>query len=361
MTNDADKKTPMRFANNELFRDNLTEEKLNLLIEGHAGFQCLWAGVELGLYNLLSKVRGLTRTEIAEGLNLQERAVRVLVTGLVSVGVLLKEGDTYSLSAWADRCLVEGRPEYLGDTMAWQRYIVYPGLEDFAGALRANRNIGLEKFPGQGDSLYARLRSDPFKERVFARAMEGLSRQANEALLESYDFSRFKHLVDIGGGNGTNAMAFARHYPRLKATIMDLPSVCELARQNLEHHGLLSRVSLHPGNVLEDPFPQGPDLILFCHLFSIWDEATDQRLMKKAYDALPAGGALALFGMAMDADDKGPVSTALGNPYFLAIATGTGYLYSLGEYEEWMRKVGFRKLHTVTGLPVDHILIVAEK
>lgn len=361
MNSDAVEKTPNPFPKNPLFRDNLTEEKLHLLIEGHAAFQCLWAGVELGLYKLLSARPRLTRKEIAEGLNVQERPVRVLVTGLVSLGVLLKEGDLYSLSAWADRCLVEGRPEYLGDTMAWQRYIVYPGLEDFAGSLRANKNTGLDKFPGQGDSLYARLRSDPFKERVFARAMEGLSRQANKALLESFDFSRFKHLVDIGGGNGTNALAFARHYPHLKATIMDLPSVCEMARQNIESHSLQARVSTHPGNLLNDPFPQGVDLILFCHLFSIWDEATDQRLMKKAFDALPAGGALALFGMAMDAEEKGPVSTALGNPYFLGIATGTGYLYSVGEYEAWLRKVGFRKLHTVTGLPVDHILIVAEK
>lgn len=345
----------------EKFRDHLTQEKLNLLIEGHAGFQCLWAGVELGLFNLFSARPGLTRNEIALGLNLQERPVRVLVTGLVSLGILLKEGDAYSLSPLSNQCLVEGKPEYLGDILGWQRHIVYPGLEDFSAALRANKNIGLEKFPGQGDSLYARLRSDPFKERVFARAMEGLSRQANEALLESFDFSRFKHLVDIGGGNGTNAMAFARHYPHLKASIMDLSSVCELARQNIETHGMTSRVQLHPGNLLEDPFPQGADVILFCHLFSIWDEATDQRLMKKAFDALPTGGALAVFGMAMDADEKGPISTALGNPYFLAIATGTGYLYSVGEYEAWMRKAGFRKLHTITGLPKDHVLIVAEK
>lgn len=344
------------------FRENLTEEKLLLLMEGHAAFQCLWAGMELGLYDLIAAAPGLTRSEISARLKLDDRPVRVLVTALVSLGVLLLNDDgTYSLSPWAERRLVKGSQEYMGDTMAWQRYIVYPGLEDFAGALRKNRNTGLEKFPGKGDSLYARLRSDPFKEQVFARAMEGLSRQANSALLEVADFSRFRHLVDVGGGNATNALAFASHYPQLKATVMDLPTVCELANKNIANAHLKNRVRTHPGNLLEDPFPQGADLFLFSHLFSIWSEETDRQLMRKAFEALPKGGALALFGMAMDADERGPLGTALGNPYFLAIATGAGYLYSVSEYEEWLTDAGFSYLRKVTGLPLDHVLIIAEK
>jgi hypothetical protein len=349
------------FTESEKFRNNLTEEKLLLLSEGHSAFQCLWAGIELGLYKLISAQPGLTRSQIAAALHMQERPVRVLVTALVSLGVLINDNDTFSMSPMADRRLVEGRPGYLGDTMAWQRHIVYPGLEDFAGALRAYSNTGLEKFPGEGNSLYARLRSDPFKENVFARAMEGLSQQANRILIEAYDFGRFRHLVDVGGGNATNALAFVNRFPELKATVMDLPSVCGLATKNIEEKGMQHRVGTHPGNLLEDPFPQGADLFLLSHLFSVWAEETDRRLMRKAFDALPRGGALALFGMAMDADERGPISTALGNPYFLAIATGNGFLYSVKDYEVWLRDTGFGPLHTTTDLPLDHILIVAEK
>jgi hypothetical protein len=345
----------------DAFREQFTEEKLLLLSQGHAAFQCLWAGIEVGLYDHLSTHPGQTMGQIAAALELQPRPVRVLVTGLVSLGVLVKEGDAVRLSPLAERRLVSGRTDFLGDTLGWQRHIVYPGLEDFTRALRENKNTGLEKFPGQGDSLYARLRSDPFKENVFAKAMEGLSRQANAALLENSDFSRFRHLVDLGGGNATNALAFAERYPKLRATIMDLPTVCGLAEKNIAALGRGDRVKTHPGNLLEDPFPQGADLILFSHLFSIWSEETDRRLMRKAYDALPKGGALALFGMVLDADERGPISTALGNPYFLAIATGAGYLYSVAEYETWLREAGFGPLHTVTGLPLDHALIVAEK
>jgi hypothetical protein len=345
----------------DLFRNHLTDEKLMILSQGHAAFQCLWAGLELGLYDLLARRPGLSRAHIVDALALEDRPTRVLLTALVSLGILMKSVDEYSLAPAAERRLVTSSPDYAGDTLGWQRHIVYPGLEDFTRSLRENKNTGLEKFPGQGDSLYARLRADPFKEKVFAKAMQGLSRQANTALLENADFSRFRHMVDLGGGIATNALAFAARYPHLRATVMDLPTVCRLAEPNIAAQGLTDRVKVHPGNLLEDPFPSNADLFLFSHLFSIWSEETDRRLMKKAFDALPAGGALALFGMAMDADERGPVGTALGNPYFLAVATGEGYLYSVGEYEAWLREAGFDSLRTVTGLPLDHVLIVAEK
>lgn len=345
----------------EPFRERLTEEKLGLLAEGHAAFQCLWAGIELGLYDLLSVKPGLSPATVSATLNLHPRATRVLVTALVSLGVLLQKNDRLTLSPLAERRLVSGRPDSICEILGWQRHIVYPGLEDFTRALKENRNTGLDHFPGEGHSLYARLRSDPFKEKVFAQAMAGLSRQANRALLDHSDFSGFRNLVDLGGGNATNAIALAQKYPRLTATVMDLESVCALANERIRALGLQSRVKTHPGHLLEDPFPDGADVFLFSHLLSIWNEETDRRLLSKAYQALPRDGAVVIFGMAMDVDEQGPLYTALGNPYFLGVATGEGYLYSVADYQTWLKDVGFASVRVVTGLPLDHVMIVAEK
>ena len=65
--------------------------------------------------------------------------------------------------------------------------------------------------------------------------------------------------------------------------------------------------------------------------------------------------------MMADDDDAGPLSTALGSPYFLAIATGEGMLHAWKDYENAMRQAGFTRIERVTGLPLNHGLLVGFK
>ena len=99
---------------------------------------------------------------------------------------------------------------------------------------------------------------------------------------------------------------------------------------------------------------------MFCHFFTIWGEEKDRELLKKCHDSLPSGGKVIIFNMMQHDDETGPLSAAVGSPYFLALATGLGMLYTWGEYESWMRDAGF---HTVERhkLLRDHGLIVGTK
>jgi hypothetical protein len=60
-------------------------------------------------------------------------------------------------------------------------------------------------------------------------------------------------------------------------------------------------------------------------------------------------------------NDTGPVSTALGSPYFLAIATGEGMLYSWSDYEVWLRDAGFSSSKRIEDLPLDHGIFIGKK
>jgi len=60
-----------------------------------------------------------------------------------------------------------------------------------------------------------------------------------------------------------------------------------------------------------------------------------------------------IFNMMGDDDDSGPLSTALGSPYFLAIATGEGMLHPWKDYEAALRDVGFKQtVRLDQGLPM---------
>ncbi len=336
-------------------------ERLVLIAGGHAAFQLLWAGVELGVFDRLSEEPGLTRAQLGEKLGIQEYPARVLLTGLAALGLILKEGERYANAPLTEQMLVKSKPSSAAPILGWQAHIVYPGLKHFVAALKQARNVGLEEFPGEGQTLYQRLTSHPHLERIFQEAMSALSRQANAHLLEAYDFGRFSHLVDAGGGDGTNALALAKRFPHLKVTVFDSPSVCQLAQRKIQEAGLAERVFTWSGDFLTDPFPPGIDAVLYCHILTIWSPERNLALLEKTYAALPFRGAVLIFNMMGEDEETGPLSTALGSPYFLAIATGEGRLYPWKDYERWLKEAGFSKIERFAALPLNHGLLVGSK
>ncbi len=336
-------------------------DRFVLIAQGHSAFQLLWAGVELGLFDTLSRRPDMNKAELEEAMGLAPYPGRVLLTGLAALGLVIKEGEHYRNSALAESLLVQGKPDSIAPVLGWQAHIVYPGLQDFLESLRAGKNVALRRFPGEGNTLYERLVSHPELEKIFQQAMSALSAQANRRIVDAYDLGRFTHIVDAGGGDGTNAIALAKRYPNLKVTVYDSESVCRIAQQRIVAAGLSDRVFTWVGNFLDDPFPPGVDAIMFCHIFTIWSMERNLELLRKCAQALPEDGAVVLFNMMGDDDDTGPISTALGSPYFLAIATGEGMLHSWQDYEQAMLAAGFSKVTRVGDLPLNHGLLVARK
>jgi len=64
-------------------------------------------------------------------------------------------------------------------------------------------------------------------------------------------------------------------------------------------------------------------------------------LLRKCHKSLASSGSVIIFNMMGDDDDTGPLSTALGSPYFLAIATGEGMLHAWKDYEQAFIEAGF--------------------
>lgn len=334
--------------------------KFMLIAAGHSAFQLLWAGVKFNLYTILSREPGLDLHEIARRTELNDYPCRVLLVGLTALGILKKDQERYFNAELTEKMLVKGSPDYFAPILGWQAHIVYPGLVDFVESLRHETNIGLRHFPGNGLTLYERLVNNPELEYIFQDSMSALSSQANYCIVDAYDFGRFSHIVDAGGGDGTNAIALAKRYANLKVTVYDSESVCRIAQQKIAEAGLEDRVFTYVGNFMTDPFPKNIDAIMFCHILTIWSMKHNLDLLKKCRESLSTGGSVVLFNMMGNDDDTGPLSTALGSPYFLAIATGEGMLHAWKDYEQACNKAGFSHVTRIDNLPLNHGLLIAD-
>ncbi|BCX88703.1 L-tyrosine C(3)-methyltransferase [Methylomarinovum tepidoasis] len=335
--------------------NNDSLQTLELVFGGHIFFQTLRTAVRLGIFDLLAQEGPLTRRDMAERLGLAEQPLRIVLLGLVSTGILRKEGDLYANSEGASQYLTSTSPKKITAYVELQHRVMYKGLYWLLESVREYRNVGLKEFPGDEPTLYQRLSHDPELERIFQEAMQELSVQANQGLVENLDLQGVRHLVDVGGGDGTNLITLAKRFPELRGTVFDSPTVCEIARANIAAHGLSDRIDAVPGNCFSDPFPPA-DAYMFCHFFTIWSAEKDRAILQKCHDALPPGGRVILFNMMQNDSEDGPLSAAIGSPYFLAIATGEGMLYTWKEYEDWMRQAGFEEVQR-QALPLDHGII----
>jgi L-tyrosine C(3)-methyltransferase len=341
----------------------LTQDDLNLLLFGHAAFQYLRAGCELGLFELLEHTPGLDRPALRAQLNLQPRAMDILLMGVTALRLVQRTGDTYSNSKLISQFISGKQWDTFQAAVGFEAYVNYPGLADFTESLRADSNVGLRRIPGDGPTLYHRLTQNEELSEVFFQYMHSWSEMVNHYLVELVDFTGVRRLLDVGGGDGVNSIALARAFPDLEVTVLELAAVVPRVQKRIAEAGLSDRVQAVAGDMFAEPLPTGYDRMLFAHQMQIWPLAKNTQLLTSAYQALGEGGKVIIINSMSDDSGDGPLFAALDSAYFAALPGGGGMLYSWRQLEECLRKAGFATTERIPceGSWTPHGILVGSK
>ena len=311
------------------------------LIFGFSAFQQLRAAAELQLFEYLTINGPSTCDQIAVGLRLPAKSARKLLLGTTCLGLTDREGDMYAPSDTLRAAMEEGTWPLIRNIIDFQQRLSYLPAKEYAESLRTGKNEGLKHLPGSRNDLYSRLEQAPELENLFFRGMNSWSELSNPVLLHEVDYNGVTRLLDVGGGDAVNAIALARAHPDLKVTVFDLSGAVDVAQDNITAAGLDNRVEVVVGDMFNDPLPTGFDLVLFAHQFVIWSPEQNQALLKRAHEALPPGGRVAVFNAFADDDGRGPLYTALDNVYFATLPSEESTIYQWCEHEEWLAAAGF--------------------
>jgi SAM-dependent methyltransferase len=321
-------------APNEAYR------KLLRLLYAHYNFHYLDAAFRLGLFGLLAREPGLARADIADRLGLQDQPARILLNGCVGNELLRKDGDGYHLTAVSEP-LAADFEDMAEAFLPWELRVNYRPMAWFYESLKENTNVGMRReIPGAAPTLYGRLAADPSLEGVFHTMMGRVSQRTAADLAELPHFSKYGHLLDVGGGTAVNATHLARRWPELSITIGDLPSIAETANARVANAGLADRVRAVGLNAFADEFPTGVDCVLFSHFLEIWSADRIRSLLAKASRAVQPGGGIFIVTPG-DEEESGPELAAGLSAYFHCVASGEGMVYPAGDFEEWLTEAGF--------------------
>jgi O-methyltransferase domain len=94
----------------------------------------------------------------------------------------------------------------------------------------------------------------------------------------------------VGGATGQLACFVAAAHPNIGCVSFDLPPVEPIAKRRIEAAGLSRRVSAASGDFFTDALPKA-DVITMGMILHDWNLEKKKQLIRKAYEALPPGGA----------------------------------------------------------------------
>lgn len=318
----------------------VTPSKIMQIGMGFWASKTLLAAVNMELFTHLAK-KPLSGREIRIALGLHERSVFDFLDALVALGLLerkgIKQGAIYSNAPDADLFLDKNKLSYIGGILEMSNNRLYPFWNDLEEGLKTGKPQNETKDGGK--PIFEAIYANEASLREFLHAMGGVQMGNFIMLANTFDFSKYNTVCDIGGAGANLSIQLAKHHQHLNCISFDLPPVKPVAQENINFLGLSDRVTAVSGDFFVDDFPKA-DVITMGNILHDWGTEDKLMLMTKAYNALPDGGALIVIENIIDNDRKENAFGLLMSLNML-IETEEGYDFSASDFDDLAKQVGF--------------------
>ena len=299
------------------------------------GSKTLLSAVELGLFTLLAD-GPLSVETVTARLALHPRSVRDFLDALVALGQLERKDGLYANTAAGALFLDRRKPTYVGGILEMANARLYP----FWGALTEGLRTGNPQNEAkEGRDLFDEIYRSPAILAEFLKAMSGISLGAANAISVKFSWADYKSFADIGTAQGALPVALAQAHPHLAGIGFDLPVVRQHFETYVAQRGLSERLSFHAGDFFADSLPAA-DVILMGHILHDWGLEKKRMLIRKAYAALPYGGALIVYDSVID-DERRKNAFGLLMSLNMLIETREGFDFTGADCMGWLREAGF--------------------
>src|SRR5262245_50778191 len=307
------------------------------MITGFYVSRAIHVVAQLGIADFLGD-GPLDANELARRSKTHARSLRRVLGLLVSVGVFTEDAEgRFALTTLGNhlRAAVPGSMRSVA--------LLFGGITQRAwGDLLYSVETGEPAFRRVfGQDSFAYLAEHPEEAANFDAAMGAFTAQIATAVAAAYDFSGFRRVIDVGGGNGALLVGSLQAHPSLKGTLFDLPQVVERARPRLREIGLADRCEAVGGDFFAD-VPSGGDAYLLKHVIHDWHDDRAIAILQNCRKAMPTAGKLLIVeGVYPARIDQSEASRgAAANDINMLVCTG-GRQRSEAEFRSLYAAAGF--------------------
>jgi hypothetical protein len=314
----------------------------------------LLSAVELRVFATLATDGPLGADDLAERLGVHPRSARDFFDALVALEMLERDDDgRYSNTPATDLFLDPAKPPYVGGLLEMANARLYPFWGSLTQGLRTGKPQNEAK--AGGDDFFAALYADEERLAQFAAAMSSVSAGIAQAMAAKFPWADYGSVVDVGCAEGALPSGLALAHGHLTGGGFDLPPLRPLFDSYVGRLGLADRLSFTGGDFFADPLPSA-DVLVMGRILHDWDLEEKRQLLRKAYDALPEGGALIVYDAIID-DDRRANAFGLLMSLNMLIETPGGFDYTGADCRGWMAEAGFRDSYVEPLMGPDSMVV----
>lgn len=290
----------------------------------------------------------LSIDELAAKVGADADALRRLLRALIGEGIFAQRNDgRYELTPMAQLL----RSDASVSMAAMARFVGARQHREHWSLLTEGIRTGGAVVPSlRGKRFFEYLGDEPEFGQIFNDAMTGMSGAAIGPVVDAYDFTPYRTIVDVAGGHGRLLAAILASAPDARGVLYDLPEVIEGATPLLEELHVAERVTLAEGSFF-DGVPAGGDAYVLKHIIHDWDDEPCMQILGNVRSAAPDATLLLVEAVIPDDDTR---STAKWTDMEMLIIND-GRERTAGEYRRLLDQAGYqltRVVETASGFSI---------
>jgi len=328
-------------SNESSAQEPLSPRPLMRILGDFANSQILDAALEYDFFSLIDK--GLqTSDEIAREAGTNPRATRIVLDSLPALKLVEKRDGRYHLTAVAKAFLVRGKPSYVGD-FRHVALALWDGMAHLKESLKTGRPLSRMDTVGELEVweklvLGIIVVAEPAARALCSILKIGMERTGIQVL-------------DIAGGSSIFGMTILARDPSAQVTQLDWPNVNAVAKKLNRERGLENKICFIDGEHRSIKIEEGHyDLVLASNFCRFESPQGNQELFAKAYSALRPGGIFVVNDFVPNEERTEPTFALRFSVYTLT-HTPEGECWTLSQYSDWLKAVGFRSIQTHGDIP----------
>lgn len=306
----------------------------------------LLTAVELDLFTALGDGK-MTASQLGNVLRLHPRGTYDFFDALVALKFLDRDGDgsqgEYMNTPETATFLNKRSPAYIGGLPEMLNARLFGFWNNLGTALKTGQPQNEVKRGGK--SIFEELYSDEVALGGFLDAMTGFQAANFSQLAEKFDFSGYKTVSDIGGALALLSRILGARHQHLTFNSFDLPPVAPHALKQIQAAGMSGRIKVVSGDFFADDLPRA-DVITMGNILHDWNLKNKKMLIRKAYDALPQGGAFIAIENLID-DARRENAFGLLMSLNMLIEFGDAFDYTGADFRKWCSEAGFRRFEFI--------------
>ncbi|HDN65044.1 MAG TPA: methyltransferase domain-containing protein [Methanosarcinales archaeon] len=326
-------------------------EPLDRILKGCEASNILRTSLDLDIFDLLEEPK--TAEQVSSETGTVAAFTEKFLNALCTIDLLSKRDGNYTNTQLASTFLVRKSPFYQGNMIR----------------LSGNNSLNWLKLGSvmKGDVQKEKNKrfEDVFDPSFILAMAEGSMRgslhRTTKEVSTLPEFKRARTLLDLGGGHGLYAIAFAEMNPELDATVFDLPPVTEVTREFIKRYDMNERVNVAGGDFALDDIGHGYDIVFASDVFYRKPDVLFS-ILKKIHDALNDGGSIMLKHWILNDDRTAPPTSVLFD-LMLSLRGDWHHIYTEDEYTELLRDAGFSnvRLLDISSQTSPSALIIGNK